>query len=78
VFKTILRDTRHSISILRTDRGGESTSKTFVKFLDDNSIQQELTAPYTLEQNAIAERDNRTIMEGVRSSIYQAKVDLSF
>jgi hypothetical protein len=78
VFKTILRDTGNTISILQTDRGGEFTNKVFDKFLADNFIKRELTAPYTLEQNAVVERDNRTVMEGVRSSIYQAKIDVSF
>lgn len=65
VFKTILRDTRRTISTLRTDRGGEFNSTAFSNYLTDNNIRRELTTSYTPEQNAVVERANRTIMEGV-------------
>ena len=78
VFKTILRDTGRPIFTLRTDRGGEFCSKAFLKYLSDNAIRRELTASYTPEQNAVAERANRTIMEAVRSSLYHSQLPMSF
>ena len=78
VFKTILRDTGRTISALRTDRGGEFTSKAFSTYLSDNNIRMELTTSYTPEQNSVVERANRTIMEGVRSSLYHSQLPLSF
>ena len=77
-FKTILRDTGRPILTLRTDRGGEFCSKAFLKYLSDNAIRRELTASYTPEQNAVAERANRTIMEAVRSSLYHSQLPMSF
>lgn len=51
---------------LRTDRGGEFTSEKFNKFCRDNGIKRQLTAAYTPQQNGVAERRNRTIMNMVR------------
>ncbi|GKC06953.1 retrovirus-related pol polyprotein from transposon TNT 1-94 [Tanacetum coccineum] len=51
-----------AIKGLRTDRGGEFTSVEFTNFCNDNGIHRQLTAPYTPQQNGIAERKNRTIM----------------
>ncbi|KAJ0500422.1 putative RNA-directed DNA polymerase [Helianthus annuus] len=44
------------IKKLRTDRGGEFLSKMFNDFCEENGIHRDLTAPYTPEQNGIAER----------------------
>lgn len=60
------------IKTLRTDRGGEFVSADFNVFCEENGICRELTAPYTPEQNGVAERKNRTVVEMARSMI-QAK-----
>lgn len=57
------------LKCLRTDRGGEFTSREFVDFCDENGIRRELTAPYTPEQNGVAERKNRTVVEMARSML---------
>ena len=78
VFKTILRDTGRTISTLRIDRGGEFCSAAFSKYLSENNIRRELTTSYTPEQNDVVERANRTIMEGVRNSLYYSQLPMSF
>ena len=78
VFKTILRDTSRTISTLRTDRGGGFCSQAFSAYLSDNHIRRELTTSYTPEQNVVVERANRTIMEGVRSSLYYSQLPMTF
>ena len=78
VFKTILRDIGRTFSTLRTDRGGEFSSTAFLAYLSNNNIRRELTTSYTPEQNAVVERANRTIMEGVRSSLYHSQLPMSF
>ncbi|KAC9449885.1 hypothetical protein E3N88_45811 [Mikania micrantha] len=55
---------------LRTDRGGEFCSKDFTKFCNECGVQRSLTAPYTPEQNGVAERKNRTVKEMMRSMIH--------
>jgi transposase InsO family protein len=50
------------IKILRSDNGGEYTSKEFGNFCKYVEIKRELTTPYNPQQNGVAERNNRTIM----------------
>jgi transposase InsO family protein len=58
------------IKILRSDNGGEYTSKEFVNFYKDVGIKRELTTPYNPQQNGVAKRKNRTIMEAVKTMIH--------
>ena len=44
------------IKILRSDNGGEYTSKEFVSFCRDVGIKRELTTPYNPQQNGVVER----------------------
>jgi hypothetical protein len=48
---------------LRTDRGGEYLGGEFDKFCEDNGIIHQTSAPRTPEQNGVAERKNRTLVE---------------
>lgn len=63
------------IANLRTDGGGEYTSDEFKKFLRQRGIQHEVTMPYTPEQNGIAERMNRTLVEKARSMLADSNLD---
>ena len=58
-----------NLKTLRTDRGGEFTSGQFNQYCEKHGIHKELTAPYTPEQNGVAERKNRTIVEMARSML---------
>ncbi|XP_016556910.1 uncharacterized protein LOC107856406 [Capsicum annuum] len=51
------------LKTLWTNRGGEFISKEFSSFCEENKIHRELTTPFTSEQNGVAERKNRTIVE---------------
>lgn len=44
------------IKILITNGGGEFTSTRFKQYLENNGIVHQLSCPYTLEQNNVAER----------------------
>ena len=57
----------HYIKTLRTDRGREFASNDFLSFCKTNGIKKQFTTSYTPQQNGIAERKNRTIMEMERS-----------
>ena len=50
----------------------------FDDFLQMNGIQRKLTVPYTLEQNGVAERKNRTLAEMARCMMIQSKLPPSF
>jgi len=72
------KETRAFIQSLRTDRGGEFTSLKFISFCNENGIYKQLTAPYTPQQNGVAERKNRTIMNMVRSMLSEKRIPKSF
>ncbi|KAK2411591.1 putative mitochondrial protein [Trifolium repens] len=57
------------IKSVRSDRGGEFTSKEFLKYCEDNGIRRQLTVPRSPQQNGVAERKNRTILEMARSML---------
>jgi hypothetical protein len=66
------------IKTLRSDNGGEFVSKKFDNFLHECGIQRQTSAPYTPQQNGVAKRANRTIMECARSMICAQGLDLEF
>ena len=59
---------------LRTDNGGEFTSTQFEDFLRKEGIRHERTIPKTPQQNGVAERLNRTLVEMSRSMLLDAKL----
>jgi transposase InsO family protein len=70
-FKALIENlSERKIKILRSDNGGEYTSKEFVKFCKDVGIKRELTTPYNPQQNGVVGRKNRTIMEAVKTMIH--------
>ena len=66
------------IKVLRSDNGGEYKSLNFQKFCDFHGIQRHFTNPYTPQQNGVAERKNRTLVESARSMLQTAKLPNSF
>jgi len=60
------------IKVLRIDNDGEFCSKEFEEFCKKCGIARQKTNPYTLQQNGVAERMNKTLMERERSMIYCA------
>ncbi|XP_058784891.1 uncharacterized protein LOC131659762 [Vicia villosa] len=63
------RQCGRKLKVLKTDGGGEYTSVAFGKNCDDEGIVREVVPPYTPQQNGIAERKNRSIMNMVRSML---------
>jgi len=64
--KRVEKETGCAIKRLRTDNAKEYTSKEFKKFLEDEGIARQLTVKYTSQQNGVAERANRTLVEMAR------------
>ena len=60
---------------LRTDGGGEYTSKEFKRFCQSRGIKREITIPHTPEQNRVAERAWRTLFNATRAMLKEAKLD---
>ena len=71
------------IKIVRTDRGGEyydrytedgQAPSPFAKFLQEHGIVAQYTMPGFPDQNGVAERRNRTLMDMVRSMRRNSKL----
>ncbi|GKD22942.1 retrovirus-related pol polyprotein from transposon TNT 1-94 [Tanacetum coccineum] len=58
--------TCRKIKHLRTDNGGEYKNDLFTKFCEDEGIVRHFTIRHTPQQNGVAERMNRTLLEKVR------------
>ncbi|CAI7876225.1 unnamed protein product, partial [Closterium sp. NIES-53] len=63
------RQCKTMVQALHTDRGGEFLGHDFTLFLDGKGIIHDLTCPYTPEQNGMAEREMRSIVEAVRTML---------
>jgi transposase InsO family protein len=58
-----------TLRTLRTDRGGEFTSRSFEEFCANNGVQRHLTAPYSPQQNGATKlwwRQHTACLRGVR------------
>lgn len=66
------------LKTLRSDNGGEYVSNEFKAFLAECGIKHQLTVAYTPQQNGVAERMNRTLLDLVRSMLLQKNIGKSF
>jgi len=69
--------TNRHIKKLRTDNGKEYVSKEFNDFLRQEGITRQLSVEYTPQQNGVAERANRTLVETARCIMLQANLPKS-
>ena len=70
-FKALVENqTGRRIRVLRSDNGGEYTSKEFDEFCIQEGIKRQLTVPYTPQQNGVAERKNRSIVGAARAMLH--------
>lgn len=60
--------------VIRSDRGTEYTNHRVQEYLKSEGIAFECTVGYAPQQNGIAERKNRSLMEAARTMLYQAKM----
>ena len=60
------RQLGRNVKVLRTDRGGKNNSNECESYCQEHGIRRYMAMPYTPQQNGIAERKNRTLMNVVR------------
>jgi transposase InsO family protein len=78
-FKVMIKkSTGYYVQALRSDRGGEYLSNEFNAYYENQGVRRYLTAPYTPQQNEVAERKNRTILDMVRSMIKTKEMPKEF
>jgi hypothetical protein len=66
------------IRALRSDRGGEYNSTEFTRYCTEHRIRRFLNALYSPQQNGMAERKNRTILDMIRSMLKSKKLSKEF
>jgi IS30 family transposase len=64
------------IKVLRSDNGGEFTSGEFKELCREVGIKRELSTPYNPQQNGVAERKNRSVMEAVKAMIHDQELSM--
>jgi transposase InsO family protein len=63
---------------IRTDNGIEFKNTQVENYLDDEGIKHEFSAHYTPQQNGVAERKNRTLIEMARTMLDEYKTSDQF
>ena len=61
----------HKLKIIRTDCGGEYADTAFQKFRSTNGIFHQFSCPHTHQQNGVAERKHRRIVDTALALISQ-------
>ncbi|CAI7856409.1 unnamed protein product [Closterium sp. NIES-54] len=72
------RESGKRVKAIRSDRGGEFLGADFRSWLKRYGIKQQLTTAYTPQSNGMAERANRTIIEGGRTILVDSGLPLRF
>jgi transposase InsO family protein len=62
------------IKCLRSDNGGEFTSKEFMDYCNNHGIKRQFSVARTPQQNGVVERKNRTVQEMARTMIKDSKL----
>lgn len=72
--KRVEKETGCKIKKIRTDNAKEYLSKEFNDFLEEEGIKRQLSVEYCPQQNGVAERANRTLVEMARCMLLQSEV----
>ena len=67
-----------TIKTLRSNGGGEYTSKLFESYLSSHGIHHQLSCPYTPQQNGLVERKHRHLIETTITLLSQASLPSQF
>ncbi|GJU72238.1 retrovirus-related pol polyprotein from transposon TNT 1-94 [Tanacetum coccineum] len=66
------------VKIIRCDNGGEFRNKEMDEFCSRKGIKREFSNARTPQQNGVAERRNRTLIEAARTMLADAKLPVTF
>ncbi|KAK4392578.1 Retrovirus-related Pol polyprotein from transposon TNT 1-94 [Sesamum angolense] len=70
--------TGKNLKTLRTDNGLEFCNQQFTSLCDEFGIKRHKTTPYTPQQNGVAERMNRTLLNKVRCLLISSGLSKTF
>nr|GEU98170.1 hypothetical protein [Tanacetum cinerariifolium] len=66
------------VKIIRCDNGGEFRNKEMDDFCSQKGIKREFSNAMTPQQNGVAERRNKTLIEAARTMLADAKLPVTF
>lgn len=74
-FKTYIeKQTGKFIKAIRTDRGTEYVNSQMIEYFQKHGLHHQKTVAYTPQQNGVAERCNRTLVERARAMLTEANL----
>jgi len=75
LFKTEAeKQTQKSLKVIISDGGGKFNNQEFTEFCSDSGIIHHFSPPYTPQNNGMAERANKSIIENARCLMIQSKL----
>ena len=77
-YNMILTQFHTRLKILRSDNGGEYVSHKMKSFILEHSIIHQTTCPDTPQQNGVAERKNRSLLNISRALMFESHVPASY
>ena len=63
---------------MQSDNGGEYIFTEFNEFCSEKGISRQFTLPYSPQQNGVAERMNKSILQSTCSMLYEANLSHNF
>jgi transposase InsO family protein len=77
ILKRFLRRAQNEFGLriknIRSDNGTEFKNSQIEGFLEEEGIKHEFSSPYTPQQNGVAERENRTLLDMARTMLDEYK-----
>jgi transposase InsO family protein len=75
IYKEMVENEMDSkIKCLRSDNGGEFTSKEFMDYCNSHGIKRQFSVARTPQQNGVVERKNMTVQEMARTMLMDSKL----
>ncbi|KAI3715584.1 hypothetical protein L6452_22570 [Arctium lappa] len=74
----IENQTNQKVKVIRSDNGTEFKNHDLNTFCEEKGIERQYNAPRTPQQNGVAERRNRTLIEAARSLLADSKLPITF
>lgn len=72
--KQLERSKDVKVKCIRSDNGREYLNSTLKQYCEDNGILHQTTVPYTPQQNGVAERWNRSLIEKAKCLLFDAQL----
>ena len=76
--RLLMNITSHRVEVVHCDMGTEFMNRTLERFFRKHGIRREYSAPHCPQQNGVAERSNRSLMDGTRALLLNSNLGSRF